>query len=116
MKKLLAAILLLASFKAYAAEPFTFFAITGGQALAYTATSLEVTEAIGAFNNLVRLVCSTNCFVAFGISGVTPHASSTTGTYLPANIPEYFRIDPSSTIAVVRNTSDGTLYVLEVGR
>lgn len=59
----------------------------------------------------VRLVATTDCWVAFGTN---PTASSTSGSILlPANSVEYFPVDTSDLIAVIQNASAGTLNISE---
>ena len=73
---------------------------------------------VGDYTQILRLVCSSACFVAFSITGVTPTitASASTAHYLPANVPEYFRTAGRQKIAVIRLTTDGTLYISEMSR
>lgn len=115
MKKLFVLLALCFASPALAEEPVTFFPSTA-QNLAYSSASVSITDAVGSYINVVRLVCTTDCYVAFSVSGASAVANSATGVFLPANVPEYMRISPNSTVHVIRDTSDGTLSVLEVTR
>lgn len=62
-------------------------------------------------SNVVRLISTTDCHLAVG-ANVTATANS---TFLPANVPEYFKIaNVSHEIAVIQNTASGTLFITEM--
>ena len=73
---------------------------------------------IGAFTEIIRLVCSQSCFVAFSATDVTPSitATSATAMFLPANTPELFATRGRGRIAVIRLTTDGTLFINEMSK
>ncbi len=56
---------------------------------------------------VVRLVATADCHVAFGPSA-TADASS---LLLVANMPEYFACESTDTVAVIRDSADGSLYI-----
>lgn len=99
-----------------------------GHSFPFDATGRAVTDLAasgykGGYNvsagvGVLRLVCSTACFVAFSATDVTPSisATSTTAMFLPANVPEYVKTSPRSRIAVIRSASDGTLYIGEMSK
>ena len=76
------------------------------QVVAYTATSAVTSAAIGS--TLVRLNCTTDCWVEVGTS---PTAVVTTSTYLAIGNVLYVLIKDTDKIAAVRNTADGTLAI-----
>ncbi|AWK90165.1 hypothetical protein [Azospirillum thermophilum] len=64
----------------------------------------------GADTTVIRLVATSACFLAFG-----PAPVATAGDhYLPAGVPEYFRVVPGMAVAVVRAGTDGTLHLSEM--
>lgn len=73
---------------------------------------------VGAFTQVLRLVCSSACFVAMSATGVTPTISATSATamFLPANVPQYIPAKGREKIAVIRATADGTLYITEMSK
>lgn len=80
------------------------------QSAAFTSSSAAISNAVGANTRVVRLVATTDCFVAFG----SAPTATTSGLFLPAGVPEYFRVDSGDKVAAIRSTSDGTLYVTEM--
>ena len=97
------------------ANPATLPVGGGGgttQKVAYTGTAAATTNAVGNSTNVVRLVATTDCYLAFG-AGPT----ATTGSmYFPANTVEYFSVNPGNTkISALRVNTSGTLDVTEVG-
>lgn len=115
MKRILTALLLLLPIPAAANEPVTFFPAEA-QNLAYSSASVSITDAIGGYINVVRLVCTSDCYVALAASGQAAVANSVTGIFLPGNVPEYLRVSPNSKVHVIRSSADGTLSVLEMTR
>lgn len=97
-----------------------------GHSMPFDGTGRAVTDSaghlggynIGSFTEIIRLVCSQSCFVAFSATGVTPSISATSATamFLPANVPELFSTRGRARIAVIRLTSDGTLYINEMSK
>ena len=59
--------------------------------------------------DVVRVVSTTNCFIS---QGSNPTAT-TSSMYLPADVPEYFRVNrnDSDRFAVIQETGGGTLYI-----
>ena len=115
MKKLVVLLALCFASPALAEEPVTFFPAGNAQNVTYSSSS-KASDQIGAYTDVVRMVCSTDCYVAFAVSGQSAVANDSTGIFLPANVPEYMRISKSATVYVVRDTSDGTINILEVTR
>lgn len=60
----------------------------------------------------VRLVATSACWVAFG-SNPTAAASTSPSIYLPAGTPEYFWVVAGEKIAVIQDSSAGSLNIGE---
>jgi hypothetical protein len=58
---------------------------------------------------LVRLVSTTDCYVAFG----TNPTAVATSVLLPAGQPEYFAVKPGWRVAAIQATAGGTLNIAE---
>ena len=56
---------------------------------------------------LIRVVATENCRIAFGVN---PTASATSSLVL-ANVPEYIKVTPGERLAVIQDTTGGTLNV-----
>jgi len=89
------------------------------QTIAYTGSSVAVSNAFGAETFQVRLVASSACHYQIGDG--TQTASQTTSPLLPANWVEYVTVTPGQRIAAIRAATDGlltatsgTLYLTEV--
>ncbi len=76
--------------------------ITQTVAVGATSTQSAVTD-----GNVVRLVATTDCHIAFGAS---PTADNTC-LFLPANTPEYFACYGTDLVAVIADSGTGTLYI-----
>lgn len=84
--------------------------------LGFDTSSTNLTGAFGAHIGVVRLACTVACYVAIQPTGsASLHASTVTGMYVPANLPEYFKVSAGETIAVV-GASAGNLIVHEMTR
>ena len=108
----IAAFLVLFGFSAAAEEPFIYRALSG-TSMGYTSTDNTMDSYIGPFVTVVRLVCTSHCFVAIDS---TPDATAATGTFIPALVPEYFSVFAGERVAAIRATADGTIYIQEMGR
>jgi hypothetical protein len=58
-------------------------------------------------SQVVRLLATVDCHVAFG----TNPTADGSALCLPANLPEYFACDSRDKVAVVRDSTDGVLYI-----
>lgn len=85
------------------------FPIGTTQTVAYTGTAGVTTNAIGT--SFVRIVCTTDAFVAVGASPT----ATTAGMFVPAKCPEWFPIDPGYKVSVIRLTDSGTAYIMGGG-
>lgn len=75
-----------------------------------TSSSVATPNAVGA--SVVRICATVACRIAVGSA---PTATSS-GTYLPANVPEYVAVYPGvDKIAVIREAVDGLLSITEMG-
>lgn len=76
--------------------------------VAYTAAAAQ-SVAIPAFVSEVRIVCSTNAWIAFGTN---PTASAADGSiYMPLGHVEYFRVTEGQKISAIRDSADGNMSV-----
>jgi len=82
----------------------------GTVATVSVSSSSAQSAAHAATTNVVRLVSTTDCHVAFGSSPT----ATTSSMYLPANQVEYFLVAASEKVAAIRANADGTLYVTEM--
>ena len=80
------------------------------QAVAYTTSTQS--SALGGTNQsfIVRLIATTDCHI---LIGKNPTAT-TTNTFLASKQYEYFAVTPGEKIAVVQDSSGGTLYISEM--
>ena len=88
----------------------TYFRPHTVQKVAYTGTAGTITNPVGAGVSAVRLVVSSNAFVAFG----TSPTATTSHMYMSAGVPEYFAIQPGEKVSAIQDAAGGTLYVTEL--
>lgn len=116
MKKFVLALVLLA----FPASAEDVWRLGTSQHLAFTSTSRPVTTAFDASTNMVRVVCTTACFLAFresnAYNAVTAYSNGATSAYVPAGIPEYFIVPGSGRAAAIAVSTDGTLHITEVSK
>lgn len=70
----------------------------------------QASVGFGAATTVVRLVATSHCRFTLG----NAPAATASSHYLPAGIPEYFRVVPGEKLAVLRVASDGVLYITEM--
>lgn len=70
-----------------------------------TGVASAATAVLGA--RLVRLVCTGDCHIVFGVNPT----ATTADMLLPAGTVEYFVCDPLHKIGVIRTSADGILYI-----
>ena len=81
-------------------------------AITYNTVSSSTTNAIPSGYRAVRLLCTTACYVSFGVSNATAAiATAATGVYLPAVTPYVFKVNPGEHIQVIQVSAGGTLTV-----
>lgn len=83
-------------------------AVGASQNVAYTDTA-AASNALAATTSVVRVVATTNCYIAFGSAPV----ATTSSTYLPAGVVEYFLVTPGHKVSAIRLADNGTLNVSE---
>jgi len=79
------------------------------QSVSYTGTAGTITNAIGAQTYKVRVMVTTDAFITTDSSTATSSSS-----YLPAFMPEYFTVTPGQKVSAIQVASGGTLYVTEL--
>ncbi|KKM64159.1 hypothetical protein LCGC14_1504140 [marine sediment metagenome] len=102
-------------FIAGAAKAHETYFITASTVLSYSVTAVTAPHpGVGSQTRRVRLVCTSDCFVAISHAFTTLATSSP--TYLPLDKPEVFRIEPGNTILVIKDTADGDLHISELSK
>lgn len=79
------------------------------QSKAYTGTAGVIDNATASTTEVVRVVCTTAAYIAFG----TAPTATTSDIPVSANVPEYFFIVPGHKVSAVQQASGGTLHVTE---
>lgn len=69
----------------------------------------------GAQTREIRVVSTTACHINIGTSP-TAAATDNNGIYLPANVIDYFHVNPGQRLAVIQDAVAGTLSVAEMTR
>lgn len=69
----------------------------------------------GSQTNEIRVVSTTDCHINIGASP-TAAATDNNGFFLPANVVEYFHVNPGQRLAVIQDAAGGTLSVAEMTR
>ena len=113
MKMILAALALVLMAGTAAAQQQFMRPVTATETLA-TSTTLKTGRLMGTHTEYVRVVCTAACFVAVMTTPFATGASSP--VFIPANVPEIFRIGGSSVVGVQLTTSTGLLYITEMSR
>jgi hypothetical protein len=80
------------------------------QTVSYTGTAGTISNGIGAGVYKVRIVVTTDAYVFVG-DGTA--ATSSTGAYVPALLPEYVTCRPGQKVSAIQVASGGTLEVVE---
>ena len=102
------------AWQAWAAEDIWKIHGTPG-ILNYSTVSLQST-AFGSQTYRVRLICTTDCYASFSATNASPsaNASSATGMFLPASVPEVFIVPPNGIVAVIQASASGVLSITEL--
>lgn len=84
------------------------------QNVSYTATAGNST-AFGSTNRtqIVRVVTTTDAYIAVG-NNVT--ATTTTGAFFAAGIPDYIRVSEGERISAIRASADGSLNITPLSK
>ena len=80
------------------------------QVVAYTGTHGAITNPVGAGVRKVRVVCTSIAHIAIGAAPV----ATTSDAYMPANLPEYFTINPGEKVSAIQVAAGGNLHVTEM--
>ena len=91
---------------------FPFIFPASEQNVAYSSVSVT-TSSVGSKTSVVRLVCSTDCFIKMATVAGSAGVSTNSATILKAGIEYYFGVIPSTPVAVIRSSADGNLYLSE---
>jgi hypothetical protein len=85
------------------------------QTVAYTGTAANSTAIGGSTGTgpfaIVCLTSTTACFWRATAAGTA--ATTTTGEYLPADVPHYKKVNKGDIISVIELSSGGNLYITE---
>ncbi len=88
-----------------------YYKLTGTvQKVDYTATAAN-SSAISNEVRLVRLYATSDCHISISNPAVT---ATTSMTPLAAKDYEYYKVAPGNIISVVRNSSNGSLFISEL--
>ena len=91
-------------------EEFAFGSPKRGDTVVMAFSGTHLTTAFAA-ETMYRLVATENCHVCFS-TGTT---ATTSDMYMPAGVVEYFTTtDLDTYISVIRNTTNGNLYVTKL--
>lgn len=97
-------------------EPYSIFQTFkpgSSQKVSFTGTSAQ-SSALGGYTKIVRLFATEDCWIKMG-TDPTAAASAATSTFVPGGIIQYFVTKPGDKIAVIRDTTSGSLHILEPG-
>lgn len=79
------------------------------QKVSYSGTAGTIGNAVSRKAKVVRVVATTSCYIAFG-SNPTATAND---IYLPADVVEYWQIQPEHKVSAIQVSSAGVLHVME---
>jgi hypothetical protein len=80
-----------------------------------TSGTSQQSSSFGATTREIRVVCSAACHINIG-ANPTAAATDNNGMLLPANVVEYFHVNPGEKIAVIQDSAAGTFAVSEMTR
>lgn len=80
--------------------------VAGETVFAAYAAAAGSTTAVAGKTQVVRVMSTTDCFVAIGAAVVATAADM----YLPANSPEYFSIPPGGVVSAIQVAAAGVIY------
>ena len=111
---ILVTVLLALAFPASAASLSLYQALTSH---AVDSTSTDVSISAGGTGpgiNVIRVHPTEDIWIAVGISPQAAAVAVTTSVFVPADTTEYFYIRVTASISVIRDTTDGIVYVTEM--
>jgi hypothetical protein len=88
----------------------TSFRLSTHQSVAYTGTAGTITNAVGAETKTVRVICTSAAYIKIGKNPT----ATTSDVYVPAGIPEVFRIGAGEKVSAVQASAGGSLHVTEL--
>lgn len=117
---LFALLLPVAAYAAASGEATTYRAMTN-HVLTVDNVSNRMTSGVGPFITVVRVHPTEDTWLVVGNSTATAISPVTTSaltaaSFLPADVTEYFWINPGQYIAVVWDGTKGVLYISEMSR
>ena len=80
------------------------------QTVSITGTSAQ-SSAFQTGARIVRLFATQDCFVAIGSNPT----ATTSDCFMPSGLVQYFGVQEGQKLAVIRSSSNGTLYITEGG-
>ena len=80
------------------------------QSVAYTGTAGVITNGVSTGVRKVRVVTTSAAYILIGPSPT----ATTSHTYMAADSPEYFSIQPGEKVSAVQVSGGGTLHVTEI--
>jgi hypothetical protein len=89
-------------------QPMQAVGLGASQVVAIGGASAQ-SVAMGFATRLARMVATVDCHIAIGADPT----ATTTSTFLPAGVPEYFEIREGQKVAVIQSTGPGNLFVTE---
>jgi hypothetical protein len=81
------------------------------QKITVGAASAKITNAVGAYIQVVRILSTSAAYVKFGATGDSATASD---MIVPANVPEYFTISAGQFVHALQVSAAGTMDVTEM--
>lgn len=82
--------------------------------VAYVGSSVQ-SAVFGSQTREIRVVCSSNAWINIG-QNPTAAATDNNGIYMPANVVEYFHVNPGQRVAVIQDSAGGNMCVAEFTR
>ena len=80
------------------------------QSVAFTGTAGTITNPMSAGVHKCRVVATSACYIRIGSSPT----ATVSDPYLPANVVEYFTINPGEQVSAIQVSAGGSLSVTEI--
>ena len=81
------------------------------QSVAFSGTAGTIANPFGSQTRRIRVVVTSAANILIGNS---PTATAANGSYLPANLPEYFDVTPGQSVSAIQVSASGTLDCTEL--
>jgi len=75
-----------------------------------------VNQNVPNFTTHIRVVSTTNCWIAFGSNPTAAAGTGTAAILIPAYTPEYFWVVKGERLAVIQDTAAGNLNIAELAQ